>query len=101
MSDTFDEYLENHNEAASTEEKALFQEFDRRFAIARQLLLLRKEAGMTQVQLAEKVEMDQAEISRIERGVGNPTVETLQRIADAFSDVEFGFIRRGHLVEAS
>lgn len=43
----------------------------------------RKEAGLTQVQLAALASIQQAEISRIERGHANPTVSTLARIAQA------------------
>lgn len=42
----------------------------------------RDNAGMTQKELSEKVHMYQADISKIERGVANPSVQTLQRLAD-------------------
>ena len=41
----------------------------------------RKEAGLTQQQLAEKTGIDQAAISRIESGKGNPTLSTLEALA--------------------
>lgn len=96
----FETYLEKKQANASPEENELFAKFDKRFFIARQVLLLRRDAEMTQVQLAEKVGMDQAEISKIERGAANPTTETLQRIANAFPGVTFGMVRDGHLIEA-
>lgn len=43
----------------------------------------RKQAGLTQMQLAAVASIQQAEISRIERGHANPTVSTLARIAAA------------------
>ena len=43
----------------------------------------RKHAGLTQMQLAAMASIQQAEISRIERGHANPTVSTLARIAHA------------------
>jgi transcriptional regulator with XRE-family HTH domain len=43
----------------------------------------RKAASLTQVQLAQAASVQQAEISRIERGHANPTVTTLARIAAA------------------
>ena len=52
----------------------------------------RKEAGLTQVQLAELTGLDQSDISKIERGVANPSVKTLQRIAKALDkqlDIRF------------
>ena len=38
---------------------------------------------LSQTALAERVGMDQADISKIERGIANPSVKTLRRIADA------------------
>jgi XRE family transcriptional regulator, regulator of sulfur utilization len=43
----------------------------------------RTEAGLTQRQLAEQAGVRQADVSRIERGAGNPTESTLQRTAAA------------------
>jgi transcriptional regulator with XRE-family HTH domain len=37
--------------------------------------------GLTQVELSAKSGVSQADISRIERGAGNPTESTLQRLA--------------------
>ena len=51
--------------------------------LAETLHKARMEAGMTQKQLAELSGMHQVNISRIEGRVCNPSVETLQRIADA------------------
>jgi transcriptional regulator with XRE-family HTH domain len=43
----------------------------------------RVKRGLTQRQLAELSGVPQADISRIERGGGNPTEATLQRLAGA------------------
>lgn len=43
----------------------------------------RAKRGLTQKQLAEKTDIDQSDISKIERGVANPSVATLERIAAA------------------
>lgn len=51
-------------------------------AVGAQLAAKRREAGMTQQQLAEKTGIDQAAISRIESGRGNPTLDTLQALAE-------------------
>ena len=40
-------------------------------------------SGMSQKQLAEATGIDQSDISKIERGVANPSVSTLERIAKA------------------
>ena len=51
--------------------------------IMRSLIEARLEAGMTQKQLSEKTGINQSNLSRIERGNGNPSVATLERIAAA------------------
>lgn len=45
---------------------------------------LRKEFGLSQTQLAEKIEVQKQTISNIERGKRYPTFETLERLADVF-----------------
>ena len=49
------------------------------------LSLCAKKAGITQVELAERTGISQADISRIERGTTSPTAKTLQRIAEALN----------------
>ena len=41
----------------------------------------RKQAGMTQQELARHAKTRQANISRLERGIQNPSVEFLDRVA--------------------
>jgi XRE family transcriptional regulator, regulator of sulfur utilization len=53
------------------------------YGIAVQVMVLREKHGLTQTQLAARCGVDQADISRIERGVTSPTSATLQRIAQA------------------
>jgi transcriptional regulator with XRE-family HTH domain len=43
----------------------------------------RAEREITQKQLAVLTGIDQSDISKIERGIANPTVGTLERIANA------------------
>jgi transcriptional regulator with XRE-family HTH domain len=52
--------------------------------LARQVLHLRLERGWTQQELAERACTKQANISRLENAKLNPSVEMLQKIADAF-----------------
>lgn len=47
------------------------------------LLDARKQAGLTQAELASRIGADKGYISRLERGMLNPTVSTLYRIASA------------------
>lgn len=48
-----------------------------------ELAELRHARGLSQSALAERASVQQADISRIERGLGNPTRDTLVRLADA------------------
>ena len=43
----------------------------------------RAQSGMSQKQLAAATGIDQSDISKIERGIANPSVSTLERIAKA------------------
>ena len=42
----------------------------------------RENKGITQNELAKITKIHQAEISKIERGIGNPSVKTLERLAE-------------------
>ena len=50
--------------------------------LAYQLLLAREKANITQKQLSERTGIYQADISKIERGIGNPSLSTLKRLAE-------------------
>ena len=52
--------------------------------LADEILALRMERGWSQAELAQRVGTRQANISRIENGLGNPTYSFLQKLADAF-----------------
>ncbi|MBO4425247.1 MAG: helix-turn-helix domain-containing protein [Spirochaetales bacterium] len=52
-------------------------------ASAHAVMEARCNANITQKQLAELTGIDQSDISKIERGVANPSVSTLERIAEA------------------
>ena len=67
-------------EAASAEFKA---EMDERARLGALLATARKARGFTQSALSRLSGIQQAEISRIERGAGNPTAATLFRLAEA------------------
>jgi len=43
---------------------------------------LRGEAGMTQMELSSRCGLDMAEISRLERGLRDPRLGTIVRLAD-------------------
>ncbi|MGH9032948.1 MAG: helix-turn-helix domain-containing protein [Acidimicrobiia bacterium] len=54
---------------------------------------MRARHGLTQAELAERCGMDQADISRIERGSTSPIARTLQRIAAAL-DADIRLVAR-------
>ncbi len=53
--------------------------------VAERLTLARDSVGMTQCRLAEETGIYQADISKIERGLANPSLLTLQRLADGMA----------------
>jgi ribosome-binding protein aMBF1 (putative translation factor) len=59
---------------------AQFDAFNERFRMAAELITARKAEGMTQRQLAAASGVQQAEISRIERGEIEPRETTLARL---------------------
>ena len=61
------------------EYEALQPEMD----ITRAILDARIRAGMTQMELAEKSGISQADICRLEKGTRNPSIALLKRLADA------------------
>ena len=57
-------------------------ETDVNHLLAYHLLLARRNAQMTQKELAESTGIYQADISKIERAIGNPSLSTLSRLAE-------------------
>ncbi len=48
------------------------------------IISARAKLGISQKQLSEMSGIDQSDISKIERGVSNPSISTLERLAQAF-----------------
>lgn len=68
---------------------------DQDIDVMRPLIVARKQAKLTQKDLADKVNMDQGDISKLERGLRNPTVHLLQRLADAMNlEVEIKYVKK-------
>lgn len=63
------------------EVKKEYDALEPEFQLMRTMIKARHEAGLTQKELAEKTGIQQANISRIENGNGNPSVATLCKIA--------------------
>ena len=63
--------------------------------LAYQLLLARERADLTQKDLAEKTGNYQADISKIERGLGNPSLSTLKRLAEGLGmELQINFVSK-------
>lgn len=83
---TFEELWQEIQDEAKAEGPKAVAELERmqhRFRLGGQLSVLRRRRGLSQSDLAAQTGIDQAEISRIERGVANPTEDTLARLGSA------------------
>ncbi len=62
-----------------------YEALEPQFRLIRDILLRRSELNLSQVQLAKLVGTKQPAMSRLERGDGNITIDTLIRIANALN----------------
>ena len=81
MGTKFSDYLAESKAADTPEDAALREAFAAGIDLGLQFRDARVEQGLTQVELSQKSGITQADISRIERGAGNPTASTLRRLA--------------------
>ena len=89
--DDFTKYLNKKLE--NPEFRKEWDALETKTQIMHEMIKARLEAGMTQKQLSEKTGINQSNLSRIESGAGNPSVETLERIASALGKkVSISFI---------
>ena len=79
MSD-FRKYLEK--QLNNEEFKKEWDNSECEYYLARSLATARKENNMTQNELAEKTGINQADISKLENGTRNPSVNLLKRLAE-------------------
>ena len=83
---SFEDYwrgLENRAKARGPRAFAEFERLGHRYRIGADLSALRIQKGLSQTEVATRAGIDQAEVSRIERGSTNATEDTLARIANA------------------
>lgn len=76
---SFNEYLKE--KLKDPEVKREYDVLEPEFAIMQALIDARKASGLTQKQLSEITGIAQADISKLEKGNGNPSLRTLQRLA--------------------
>ena len=79
--DDFTRYLNKKLE--NPEFRKEWDSLETEYQIMHEMMKARIEAGMTQKQLSERTGINQSNLSRIESGMGNPSIATLERIASA------------------
>jgi len=77
---SFDELIDHEHGKIGTEARNSYEENSQMFIISEMLKEARKEANLTQEQLAEKTGTKKSYISKIENGKGNIQLSTLIRI---------------------
>jgi transcriptional regulator with XRE-family HTH domain len=65
-------------------------------SLGRVVETLRREAGLTQVGLAARADIDNSIVSRIERGERNPTWATLSRLSHGLEVPMWVLVKRAH-----
>lgn len=80
MRDDLDKLLDEYME--DPEFKKEWDDLESEFNMIQALVDARKSRNMTQKQLAQRTGIDQGDISKIENGNGNPTLNILKRLAD-------------------
>ena len=94
----FEDFVQPYREAESpsaevvrnSAARAFTAELAERRQIGAVLTSARKDCGATQQAIAVAAGIQQAELSRIENGLGNPTVATLLKVLDAL-DLRLAF----------
>ena len=80
---TFDEYLKE--KLRDPELKKEWDASEEEYQLINSLIKARVESGLTQSELSERSGINQANISKIENGVYNPTVNILRKLAEAMN----------------
>ena len=79
----FQDYLKK--ELRNPEFKKHYDEYGKQLEIAYQILKLRKQKKMSQIEFAKRLKTKQSNVARMESGQQNFTTDTLQKIADIFN----------------
>ena len=83
MSTSFRKHLEE--QLKDPEFKAEWDALEPEYNIKMAIIAARRNHGLTQAQLSEKTGIAQGDISNLETGNANPTLNTLQRLASAMN----------------
>lgn len=86
---------ELHRELKNLEFKKEFNELEEEFEVIQAMIDARNKQNLTQKELSKLSNIDQANISKIERGIYNPSINVLRRLADAMNmDLKIEFVPR-------
>lgn len=88
---TFDELIEKEYGKIGTEDRNNYEEKSQMFIVSEMLKEARRNANMTQEQLAEKAGTKKSYISKIENAKGNIQLSTLIRIFEKGLNKKVGF----------
>lgn len=100
MGRTYREFL--NEKLQDPEFKKEWDELEPEFQLVRAMLNGREEQQISQRQLSERTGIAQADISRIETGEANPTLDTLKRLAEGLGmSLRIGFAPRGGSVAST
>lgn len=81
--DEFDIFL---NEQLQDEDfRREYEAMKPEFVIIQAMIDARKKAGLTQKELSSRTGIAQGDISKLENGNGNPSIKTLQKLAEAMN----------------
>ena len=81
MGRTYKEFL--NEKLKDPEFKKEWDELEPEFQLIKAMLRAREQQHLSQRQLSERTGITQADISKIETGEANPTLQTLKRLAEA------------------
>ena len=76
----YDKYFEK--QLKDPEFRREWESLQPEFEIMKAIATARQSAGITQKELSERTGITQADISRLENGSANPSLKTLQRLAE-------------------
>ncbi|OEE77637.1 helix-turn-helix domain-containing protein, partial [Vibrio genomosp. F6] len=76
---------------ADPQVQAEYDALESEFKFISTLLSMRDSAGLTQLQVANRMGTKESNVSRLEKGTGNPTIRTLVKYAKACGyELDFG-----------
>ncbi|MFR9275683.1 MAG: helix-turn-helix domain-containing protein [Finegoldia magna] len=90
---TFDNYFKEQLE--DKEFKNEYESIQPELDIIRAMVSARTSQNLTQKQLSEKTGIDQSDISKLENGTRNPSINLLKRLADGLGmDLKIEFVQK-------